>query len=136
MLEWGFNLSGAHDEEVYDGDPNQVCAGPRALNAWFNTSGFVTAPSLQPAAFQAQVFPERIGNCRADGLGRLDLNLQRTFRIKERLSFQLRMDALNVENHSQFNPPDLVPTDSTFGKITNNTTSTMRFLEIQGRIKF
>jgi len=128
LLQWG--------NVFYNGDPNQICTGPRSLNAWFNTSGFVTASSLQPAAFQAQVFPERIGNCRADGLGRLDLNLQRTFRVRERLSFQLRMDALNVENHSQFNPPDLVPTDSTFGKITNNTTSTMRFLEIQGRIKF
>jgi hypothetical protein len=128
LLQWG--------NVFYNGNPNQICTGPRTLNAWFNTSGFVTASALQPAAFQAQVFPERIGNCRADGLGRLDVNLQRTFRLREHLSFQLRMDALNVENHSQFNPPDLVPTDSTFGKITNNTTSTMRFLEIQGRIKF
>jgi hypothetical protein len=46
------------------------------------------------------------------------------------------MDALNVENHSQFNPPDLNPVDSTFGKVTNNTSSTMRFLLIQGRIEF
>jgi hypothetical protein len=128
LLQWG--------NVFYNGNPNQICSGPQSLNAWFNTSGFVTASSLQPAAFQAQVFPERIGNCRADGLGRLDVNLQRTFKIKERLSFQLRMDALNVENHSQFNPPDLTPTDSTFGKVTNNTTSTMRFLEIQGRIRF
>jgi hypothetical protein len=128
LLQWG--------NVFYNGEPNQICNGPRTLNEWFNTSGFVTASSQQPAAFQARVFPERIGNCRADGLGRLDANIQRTFRIKESLSFQLRMDALNVENHSQFNPPDLTPTDSTFGKVTNNTTSTMRFLEIQARIKF
>lgn len=128
LLQWG--------NVFYNGDPNQICTGPRTLNAWFNTLGFVTATSQQPAAFQAQVFPERIGNCRADGLGRLDVNLQRTFKIRERFSFQIRMDALNVENHSQFNPPDLNPINSTFAKVTNNTSSTMRFLEIQGRIKF
>ncbi|HEY3840394.1 MAG TPA: TonB-dependent receptor [Bryobacteraceae bacterium] len=128
LLQWG-NI-------FYNGNPNNICSGSRSLSQWFNTSGFVTAASQQPAAFQAQVFPERIGSCRADGLNRLDGNLQRTFRIKERLQFQMRMDALNVANHSQFNPPDLNPANSTFGKITNNTTSTMRFLEFQGRIKF
>jgi hypothetical protein len=43
---------------------------------------------------------------------------------------------LNVANHPQFNPPDLNPTDSTFGKVVDNTSSTMRFLLIQGRIRF
>jgi hypothetical protein len=128
LLQWG-NL-------FYNGDPSQICSGSRSLNAWFNTSGFVTTSSLQPASFQARVFPERIGNCRADGLNRLDGNLQRTFQVGERLSLQVRLDALNVENHSQFSAPDLTPTDSTFGKITSNTTSTMRFLEIQGRLRF
>jgi hypothetical protein len=128
LLQWG--------NVFYKGDPNQICSGARTLDRWFNTSGFVTDPTQTPAAFQAQVFPNRIGNCRADGLNRLDFNIQRTFKIKERLSFQLRMDALNIANHSQFNPPDLNPVNSTFGKVTNNTSSTMRFLLIQGRIKF
>jgi hypothetical protein len=128
LLQWG--------NVFYKGDPNQICSGARTLDRWFNTSGFVTDPAQTPAAFQAQVFPTRIGGCRADGLNRLDFNLQRTFKIKERLSFQLRMDALNIANHSQFNPPDLNPVNSTFGKVTNNTSSTMRFLLIQGRIKF
>jgi len=128
LLQWG-NVS-------YNGSPNQICSGSRTLDHWFNTSGFVTDPAQQPAAFQAQVFPTLIGSCRADGLNRLDANLQRTFRIKENLSFQLRMDALNLQNRSQFNPPDLNPVNSTFGKVTNNTTSTMRFLLFQGRIRF
>jgi hypothetical protein len=128
LLQWG--------NVFFNGNINSVCSGPHTINQWFNTAGFVTDPSQQPASFQAQVFPERIGNCRADGLNRTDLNIQRTFRIHERLSFQLRMDALNVANHPQFNPPDLNPTDSTFGKVVDNTSSTMRFLLIQGRIRF
>jgi hypothetical protein len=128
LLNWG-NL-------FYSGDPNNICSGNRTLDRWFNTSGFVTNPAQQPAAFQARVFPARIGGCRADGLNRLDTNVQRTFKIRETLEFQLRLDALNVANHSQFDVPNLDPTSTNFGKITNNTSSTMRFLLIQGRIRF
>ena len=54
----------------------------------------------------------------------------------ERLTAQLRMDALNVANHSQFDNPNLDPTSTNFGKVTNNTSSTMRFLLFQLRLKF
>ncbi|MGH9666730.1 MAG: hypothetical protein ACRD9L_20090, partial [Bryobacteraceae bacterium] len=128
LLQWG-NL-------FYNGNLNGICSGSRTLDQWFNSSSFVTNAAQQPAAFQARVFPARIENCRADGLNVLNSNVQRTFRIRERLSFQLRMDALNVLNHSQFNPPDLNPTDSTFAKITDNTSSTMRFILIQARLRF
>ena len=73
---------------------------------------------------------------RADGLNRLDANIQRTFKIKEGFSFQLKMDALNAANRSQMDVPNLDPTSTNFGKITSNTSSTMRYLLIQGRIRF
>jgi hypothetical protein len=121
----------------YNGDPNKICDGwSQTYGQWFNTSGFVTDATQQPAAFQARVFPRRIGNCRADGLNRLDTNIQRTFRIREGLTFQMRLDALNVVNKSQMSAPDIAPNSSTFGKVTSNTTSTNRFLLIQGRISF
>jgi hypothetical protein len=44
LLQWG--------NVFYNGNPNQICTGPRTLNAWFNTSGFVTATSQQPASFR------------------------------------------------------------------------------------
>jgi hypothetical protein len=46
------------------------------------------------------------------------------------------MDALNALNESQFDVPNLDPTSTNFGKITNNTSSTMRYLLFQGRIRF
>ena len=129
LLTWG-NL-------FYNGDPNSICEGwSRTFDSWFDTAGFVTAAAQQPAAFQARVFPRRIGNCRADGLNRLDTNIQRTFRIRERVSFQLRFDALNAVNKSQMAAPNVSPTSTNFGKVTNNTTSTSRFLLIQGRLSF
>ena len=128
LLNWG-NL-------FYTGNLSDICSGPQTLDRWFNTSGFVTSPALQPNSFQARVFPTRISGCRADGLNRLDANVQRTFKITEHLNFQLRMDALNTLNESQFDVPNADPTSTNFGKITNNTSSTMRFLLIQGRMRF
>jgi len=129
LLNWGniFN----------NGDPNKICSGwTQTPDHWFNTAGFVTDPAQQPAAFQARVFPTRVGSCRADGLNRLDANIQRTFKIREGVAFQLRMDALNALNESQLDVPTLDPTSTNFGKVTNNTSSTNRYLLIQGRIHF
>lgn len=128
LIDWG--------NVFYIGDPASITKGIRTLDSWFNTDGFVRDPAKQPAAFQARVFPQRVDGLRADGLNRLDTNIQRTFKIRERASFQLRLDALNVANHSQFDIPNTDPTSTNFGKITNNTSSTMRFLLIQGRVRF
>ena len=128
LLDWG--------NVFYNGDPSNINTGTRTLDRWFNTDGFVKDPRLTPAAFQARVFPQRVDGLRADGLDRLDTNIQRSFKIRESVSFQLRFDALNVMNHSQMDVPNLDPTSTNFGKITSNTSSTMRFLLIQGRIRF
>jgi hypothetical protein len=128
LLDWG--------NVFYNGNLGDITSGTRTLDQWFNTAGFVREASKQPAAFQARVFPQRVDGLRADGLNRMDANIQRTFKIRESVSFQLRLDALNVANRSQFDVPNLDPTSTNFGKITNNTSSTMRFLLIQGRIRF
>lgn len=128
LIDWG--------NVFYTGDISNITSGERTLDRWFNTDGFVRDPAKQPAAFQARVFPQRVDGLRADGLNRLDTNIKRTFRIRERASFELRFDALNVANRSQFDIPNTDPTSTNFGKVTNNTSSTMRFLLIQGRIRF
>ncbi|MDQ6704580.1 MAG: hypothetical protein M3Z85_01315, partial [Acidobacteriota bacterium] len=128
LLDWG-NI-------FYNGNISGISSGTRTLDRWFNTDDFEKDPKKQPAAFQARIFPQRIDGLRADGLNRLDANIQRTFKIKESVSFQLRLDALNALNHSQFDIPNLDPTSTNFGKITNNTSSTMRFLLIQARVRF
>ena len=77
-----------------------------------------------------------VGGVRADGLNRIDANIQRDFRLSERFTLQLRMDALNAANRSQFEAPNRDPISTNFGRVTNNTSSTMRFLLFQVRIKF
>jgi hypothetical protein len=128
LLDWG-NL-------FYYGDTADIITGERTLDRWFNTEGFERNAARTPAAFQARLFPTRIDGARGDGLNRIDANIQRDFRLTERFTLQLRMDALNAANRSQFENPNLDPVSTNFGRVTNNTSSTMRFLLFQGRIKF
>lgn len=128
LLDWG--------SVFYYGDLGAINTGERTLERWFNTDGFERSANKAPAAFQARVFPTRVDGLRADGLDRLDANIQRDFRIREGFTFQLRLDALNLANHSQFDVPNMDPTSTNFGRVTSNTSSTMRFLLVQARLKF
>jgi hypothetical protein len=128
LLDWG-NL-------FYYGELDSINTGTRSLDRWFNTEGFERDAQKTPAAFQARLFPTRVSGLRGDGLNRMDANIQRDIRVTERVTLQLKMDALNVANHSQFENPNLDPTSTNFGRVTNNTSSTMRFLLFQARIRF
>ncbi len=128
LLDWG-NL-------FYSGDLAAINTGTRTLERWFNTEGFERNAQRTPAAFQARLFPTRVNGVRGHGLNRIDANIQRDFQIKEKFTLQLRMDALNAANRSHFENPNLDPVSTNFGRVTNNTSSTMRFLLFQVRIKF
>jgi len=120
----------------YTSDTADISAGERTLDRWFNRDGFERVAARQPAAFHRRVFPIRLGNVRADGLDRMDTNVQREFRFKENLALQLRLDVLNVFNRSQFSAPVVDPVSTNFGRVTNHTATTMRFLLVQARLRF
>ena len=115
---------------------NNIGSGPRTLDHWINPDRFERDAQKGSAAFQARVFPTRVDGVRGDGLNCMDTKIQRDFKLGEKFTLQFRMDALNVANHSQFENPNLDPTSTNFGRVTNNTSSTMRFLLFQVRLKF
>ncbi len=109
----------------------------RSLAQWFNTSAaFERNPSNQPASYSVRVFPQYINGVRGDKLLQTNANVHRNIRLTERISFQLRMDLFNVFNRSQFSDPDTNPNNTTFGKVTAQTGSQNRFVQIQGRLVF
>src|ERR1035437_1086060 len=129
FLSWGNNF--------YYGDMNTIgdtlAQGTKTLDRWFNTSAqFERNSANQPAAYQARVFPVDITSVRADGLNQWNANLRRDFRLREGTIFEVRVDALNLLNRSQFAAPD----NTTFGKVTSTTSTLNRFYQIQGRIRF
>jgi hypothetical protein len=128
LLYWG-NL-------FYYGDTANIITGERTLDRWFNTEGFERNAARTPAAFQARLFPTRIDGARGDGLNRIDANIQRDFRLHRTLHPATPHGRLNAANRSQSENPNLDPVSTNFGRVTNNTSSTMRFLLFQARIKF
>jgi hypothetical protein len=133
LLGWG-NL-------FYYGDVNNfgsdATSSPKTLGQWFNTGlPYEKDSAKTPVGNHVRVFPRVLNELRADGLSQFNGNVVRNFRIREGLKLQLRGDALNLQNRSQFAAPDLTPTSSTFGKIQSQTSSTNRFYQVQARITF
>jgi hypothetical protein len=56
---------------------------------------------------------------RGPGATNVDLAIAKKFKIRERATLELRGDAFNVFNHTQFANPDTSISDLTFGQITN-----------------
>jgi len=69
--------------------------------------------------------------------------LAKTTAITERVNIELRLEAFNVFNHTQFANPDTNIFDGTFGQITSTTlgsgtneVQTQRILQLAGRLTF
>jgi hypothetical protein len=128
LLDWG-NL-------FYYGKLEDIKKGPHTIGEWFNTAGFERTASKMPAAYQARVFPTRVEGVRGDMLNQWNMNAQREFRIKEGVTLQLRMDAINLGNRTQFANPNLDPSSTNFGRVTSQSAATKRFIDVQARIRF
>lgn len=125
----------------YNGDLNtfekDATSGNKTWDQWFNTSlPFERTAANQPAAFQTRVFPRFFNGVRADGLNQWNANVLRRISITERVRLELRGDFINLQNRSQMNPPELTPTSTNFGRITSQTSSLNRFIQIQARLQF
>lgn len=133
LLGWGNNF--------YYGDINNFAAEAastaKTLDQWFNPGVKLEKnASATPAAFHVRVFPRFFNDLRADGLSQWNANLVREFKIRERYRLQLRGDAINLQNRSQMNAPEVSPTSTNFGRITSQTSSLNRFYQIQARLQF
>ena len=114
--------------------PNQLfdprIGAPRTRLEWFNTAAFAAPNPALGLPGNA-----KRGTIIGPGFNREDLGVFRNFRIFESLTFQLRGEAFNVLNHTNFGPPAVTATTpSTFGTIT--TAREARILQIGGKLSF
>lgn len=128
LVDWG-NL-------FYYGALEEIRAGTRSLDRWFNTANFERNAARGPAAFHRRVFPTRVSGLRADMTNQWNSSLMREFRVRERVAFQVRLDTINTFNRSQFAAPDVNPYSTNFGRITAQTTATNRIVQLVGRLRF
>ncbi len=130
LLGWGSTVF------YYGQSLEDIRQGERTLERWFNTGNFERNSAKTATSYHRRVFPTRLEGLRADMLNQWNTNIQREFKIKERLSFQLRMDAINVMNRAQMSGPSTSPTSTDFGRVTSQSSATNRWIQIQGRIRF
>ncbi|HEV3331030.1 MAG TPA: TonB-dependent receptor [Bryobacteraceae bacterium] len=65
-----------------------------------------------------------IGNMKGPGVFQLDLALSRMFRIREKQTLQVRAEAFNLPNHTNFAVPNSALNGGTFGTVTADISGT------------
>jgi hypothetical protein len=129
------NNSNTHSAGLY---PNLVktptmTGGSRGqkIQQWFDTTAFGF-----PAPFTYGNAARNIGSLRTDGIKQYNMSLMKWFPLKgEALRMQLRADAFNLFNRTQFSPPDTTLGDATFGQVSS-VASTPRFVQIGLRLQW
>lgn len=85
-----------------------------AILKWFDTSQFSTTP-----AFTFGNTPRVMPNLRSDGVKNLDLSLFKNNRFHDdRWNLQIRIEAFNVLNRTQFNAPVVQVDAANFGTVS------------------
>jgi outer membrane receptor protein involved in Fe transport len=106
-----------------------------AGNFYFNPLGFDNNEAdyaTAPANVALYGLPRNF--FRGPGRTNLDMALAKTTPITERISAELRLEAFNIFNHTEFQNPDTNPNSGTFGQVT--TTFAPRILQLAARITF
>jgi hypothetical protein len=108
---------------------------PKTQAQWFTTSSFATA--------QGHFGTAPVGSFLSPGTERIDLGLLKNFAISERINLQMRAEAFNLFNHTNFgasgggvgeNGIDVGIADTTFGQATSARLP--RTMQFSGKLYF
>ncbi len=84
----------------------------RTINRWFNRAAFAEVPVgvFRPGNSGR-------GTITAPGIVKWDFSVFKQFAVTERVRFQLRGEAFNVLNHTNYNAPTVALGNANFGRI-------------------
>ena len=111
-------------------DPNQGYG--RSIhnkNEWFYRGAFAS-----PLPQSAKPGNEKRGVINGPGFNRVDVGIFRNFKIVEGVSFQLRGEAFNALNHTNYQTVTVVSTSTAFGQVTAARDN--RIMQVAGKITF
>ncbi len=120
----------------YYGKLEDINTGTRTFDRWFNRDNFERNAARAPAAFHRRVFPTHVDGLRADPTNAWNANLLRQFKFAERMAFEIRLEALNIFNRTQFQAPVTSPVATNFGAVTVQSQTNKRYLQVTGRLTF
>ena len=124
----GSTAAGFRPDQI--GNPNQGYGRNIKNRLEYFYRGAFAAPSITGA----QPGNAHRGTINGPGFNRLDVGIFRNFRIFEGVAFQLRGEAFNVVNHTNFQAVTTVATSTAFGQVTS--TRDNRILQVAGKITF
>lgn len=127
----GLAISGASPASLR---PDQISnpmngTGNKTKLQWFNPNAFAN-----PSAALGQPGNEKRGAITLPGFNREDVGIFRNFRIYKETNFQLRGEAFNVFNHTNWNAVNTTFTSSAFGQVTGARET--RILQIAAKLSF
>ena len=123
-------------------------AGGSTLGHWFSTAG--SNPDScwkQLSPYQLQPINSTTAQVRNPTIPQLDMSLQKSVPLRERLSLDVRLDAFNATNSVLFGGPDTNPGDgpavfspssgwSGFGTVGPQQQNNPRILQLSGKVSF
>lgn len=137
------NSVGILNAKTYQTFTNPNNGQASAGNYYFNPANFSTAranyldgiASADASQLPYYTYGTMPRNAfRGPGAVNLDIALAKKFQIRENASLELRLDAFNAFNHTNFSNPDTGITDATFGQISN--TAAPRILQVAAHLRF
>jgi hypothetical protein len=130
LLQWNNNV-------FFYGDLEDIAVQDPTLDRWFNVdAGFERHPARVPAAFQKRAFPFRVDGVRGPNLKLLNLSFLRSIGLSGGRRIQFRVDMLNALNRMHYADPNLNPTSTQFGTVTQASGTVMRFVTFVTRLYF
>ncbi len=113
------------------GNPSMPGSIHDRLDNYFNVKAFAdVAPDTYGSA------PRLLSNYRAPGIKSGDINLVKSFAIRESKSLQLRLESYNFTNTPQFDVPNSDFGDPGFGTISATKDGTNRTLQVAAKFYF
>ncbi len=114
-LNWGNSIYLGGDLAVDGHNPNRT----------FDTTRF-NRVNNQQLDWNLRTFSSRFNTARADGVNQVDFSIIKAFPIRESLNLTYRCEFFNLTNTPIFSAPNLSPTNSNFGLITNQANQPRR----------
>jgi hypothetical protein len=108
--------------------------GDRTIARWFNVDAFERAPAQQLVS-NVRTTPARLEEVRGPGYVVLDLGIMKNVELGERMRLQLRVEAYNALNTTNWNNPNTTPTNTAFGTITSQNPFPRQF-QLAARFSF
>jgi hypothetical protein len=130
-LGWVFAAQSGTPVSIDNGDDNYICDNWSAPNGtsvahWINpaiqTKCGVPVPHIGGTSYTYNTTAGFTNQVRTPTVPNIDLSLQKSFKVTERVSFSLRGEAFNAFNSVLLGGPDTTVTDSPANLFTNTTT--------------